>query len=250
MIARIVIVLTAMLIPATAMAFHEVSSFDRTANSGGGAGYYYSGSARSKGYDCTFCHVDTEGKISVEVFTELASGTYEPGGDAYQIDVTLIGEHKGLDSAFNPNTFTAEMIDDQGQPVGQFAAIPRGIVKLPDDAQVAVAEGFGNGETEWQFFWVPPDDATPATFHLALLDGDGASDPVVRFIDPLNDDVVTVSFRLCPTGQTCQPPMPRQDTKSVVDCASGPGGASTWLMLLAVMALYVRRSKPERVADH
>ncbi len=224
-----------------ALAFHEVRSFERTANTGGGNGYYYSGSPRSKGYDCNICHTDAEGRIAIELTSELSDGTYEPG-TAYTIDVAMLGEHKGLDSAFNPNTFTAEFIGADGQPVGRVSAIPRSIVHIELDGSVAVAEGQGNGELEWTFFWAAPDTAEPVTLFMAMLDGDGANDPVVRFIDPLNDDVATLVLPLCPSGQTCEPTPAPDEERSAVDCSTG-GSAPSWLVLLAAVAIGVRRRR-------
>lgn len=224
-----------------ALAFHEIESFDRSANTGGANGYYYTGSPRFKGYDCNICHVGAEERISVELGGDLGSGRYEPGL-IYRIDVRLVGEHKGLESAFNPNTFTAEVTDSRGQGVGSLAASAS--VELADNDRVAIAEGFGNGETEWSFSWFAPDDPQPATLYLALLDGDGASDPIRRFIDPLNDDVITVQVALCPTGMDCKPlAAPDEETSPAGCSAVNPIRTSgVWVILLLALVALRRRS--------
>lgn len=221
--------------PAPALGFHEVVSFDRSANSGGGGGYYYSGSPRSKGYDCNICHLDAEHRISIELESDLTSGSYDPG-EAYFIRVRMLGEHKGLESAFNPNTFTAEFIGVDGQPRGRVTAVPRSIVHIVGGGTAAIAEGFGNGELEWTFFWAAPDAAEPVTLYMAMLDGDGASDPEIRWIDPLNDDVAALQLLLCPTGLSCPPPPPPADDEtSAVDCSTGGGALGTLVLVLLVL---------------
>jgi uncharacterized protein (TIGR03382 family) len=219
-----------------ALAFHEVDSFGRSANSGGGASSYYTGSPRFRSYDCNICHLDAEQRISIELGGNLVSGSYE-AGLIYRIDVRLVGEHRGLESAFNPNTFTADITDLSGNPVGELSSSFGSIVEIVDEGRVAVAEGFGNGETEWSFSWFAPDAAVPARLHIAMLDGDGASDPVRRFIDPLNDDVATATLDLCPAGMQCEaPPAPDEETSPAGCSAGGPGtlgvGAVVVLLLL------------------
>ena len=223
-----------------ASAYHEVRSFPVSANFGGGGGYYYTGSPRFKGYACDLCHTGGEGRIAVEVRSDpaelLSAGVYTPG-QTYRIDVALAGEHRGLGSAFNPNTFTAEVIDGQRAAAGAFGAGDDPVVELTDGGRVAIAEGFGNGETAWHFFWSAPDGDGPLGFYLALLDGDGASDPEVRFIDPFNDDVATFSKILCRRGATCAEPEPEPEPESPASgCQSAPGGAGLWLVLVLLAA--------------
>ncbi len=225
---RLAILLAVLSWATPAEAFHQVMSFPQSANTGGGAGYYYTGSARNKGYDCSICHVGAERRISVALGTELASGTYKPGL-IYPINVTLIGEHRGLESMFNPNTFTAEILDADGVPLGTFGAPAGGTVAVVGDGTIAVAEGFGTGETEWRFTWFAPVDGAPATLHLAMLDGDGAGATDRRFIDPLNDDVVVIALPLCPEGQECKPPPPVEEPTSPAGCSASGPPAAWWL---------------------
>lgn len=235
---RAAIVAAALLVAAPAAAFHEVGSFERTANTGGGAGYYFTGSSRSKGYDCGICHTGAAGRIAIELQSnppELAQGSYEPGV-VYSLTVRLHGEHRGLASAFNPNTFTAEVVGDDGAALGAFAVTVGSVMRLRNDGQLAIAEGFGRGETEWDMRWTAPDTPVPATFHLGMLDGDGAGLADVRFIDPINDDVAVLALRLCPTGQTCPAAEPPPADRSAVQCSSsGDAGGGAWLAAALVL---------------
>jgi hypothetical protein len=233
---RTLLVVAVLLVSPKALAYHEVESFSVSANTGGGAGMFYTGSKRFKSYDCSVCHVDAEKRISIEIDSPLGSGTYR-AGLIYPITVRLIGEHRGLESAFNPNTFTADFTDSSGLPVG-FVASGGSQVLLESERTVAVAEGFGEGETEWSFSWWAPDVAVPITLHIAMLDGDGANDPVRRFIDPLNDDVATLSLQLCPEGESCEVSPESEEEVAPMGCAlaneSGLLGAFLSLFFLCI----------------
>lgn len=222
---------------APAFAFHEVASFSRTANSGGGAGIYFTGSPRFKGYDCAICHTDAAQRISIEVDSPLQAGVYTPGL-IYPVTVRLVGEHRGLESAFNPNTFAADFTDAAGVPVGLVASGGQQVL-LESERSVAVAEGFGDGETEWSFSWWAPKEGIPTTLHIAMLDGDGASDPIRRFIDPLNDDVATLTLKLCPVDTVCEEGGPGQQADAAPMSCSMLGGSqqSYWASLLLLLLL-------------
>ena len=221
------------------LAFHEVDSFDRSSTTGGGAGGYFTGSKQFKGYDCNMCHLEAEHKISISLDGDLTSGTYE-AGRIYRIEIGLLGEHKGLDSAFNPNTFTAGIVDFDGESIGRFSG--GSVVETASEGTIAIAEGFGRGETEWSFSWAAPADPVPAILHIAMLDGDGASDPVRRFIDPLNDDVATIEFALCPSGMTCESPSLPPDETSPAGCYASPS-SPTWFWILAITVFLTSRRR-------
>jgi MYXO-CTERM domain-containing protein len=240
---RLIIFLALIASASPALAFHEIDSFDRSANTGGGGSSYYTGSPRFKGYDCNICHADAEERISIELGGNLLSGTYEPGL-VYRIDVKLLGEHRGLESAFNPNTFTADITDAVGNSIGLLSAGVGNIVEIVDEGRIAVAEGLGNGETEWSFTWVAPEVAVPARLYIALLDGDGANDPVRRFIDPINDDVATLRFDLCPAGGECPPQAePGKETSPAGCQVSDHPGARGALAFLVVFFLLGHRPR-------
>lgn len=243
---RWIVFLMAFGVASPAFAFHEVESFSRTANSGGGSGMYFTGSPRFKGYDCAICHVDAARRISIEVDSSLMTGVYTPGL-IYPITVRLVGEHRGLTSAFNPNTFAADFTGAAGLPVGHVASGGQQVL-LESERSVAVAEGFGEGETEWSFSWWAPTEAIPATLHIAMLDGDGASDPIRRFIDPLNDDVATFALELCPVDTVCETNEPAQPADVAPMSCSMLGGSSQlhWaslLLLLLIVAIGTRARK-------
>lgn len=233
------------LLPSLALAFHEADSFARSANTGGGNDRYYSGSPRSKAYECSICHVGAEGRIAIELVSPLRSGVYTPGL-IYPIELRLIGEHRGLDSAFNPNTFTAELTDELGRPVGRWAAGSDSVVELRDQGTVAIAEGFGNGESSWSFSWWAPEEGGAATLYVAMLDGDGASDKVTRFIDPLHDDVATLRLPLCPVDEKCSESPATEGPGSPAGCSSTGGadpGAGMVLLLLVWLATRLPTSR-------
>ncbi len=242
------IIMFVLLFTRNADAFHEVASYSDSANSGGGAGNYFSGSPRSKGYQCHLCHVAAEQKISIGFSSGLSSGSYR-AGLVYTIKLTLEGEHKGLESAFNPNTFTAEIADSEGKPVGRFTGSG---IDLEKDSTVVIAEGFGNGEDEWEFTWLAPATAVPATLYIAMLDGDGASDPVNRFIDPLNDDIATMELLLCPEGDSCTPPDKPAEERSPAGCSTGGSnnGMGTLGFLLLVFFLMAMETRTSYGLEH
>ncbi len=237
---KVILILFLMLSGGTAEAFHEVLSFDESANIGGGAGNYFTGSPRSKGYQCHVCHVGAQQRIRIGLNSSLSSGEYQPGL-VYTIILSLQGEHKGLQSAFNPNTFAAEVLDADGNPVGRFAG--RG-VELRNDYTVAIAEGFGEGETQWEFSWWAPPEPVAATLYIAMLDGNGAGETERRFIDPLDDDVATLEIRLCPKGEVCPHPDPPDVETSPAGCSAAgtQNGLLSLFLLLLVSALVPRSS--------
>jgi hypothetical protein len=226
-------------IPGSAQAFHEIESFSRSGQ-GGGEGNFFTGSPRFKGYDCAICHTNTEGRISIALEVnrpELLQGQYK-ANTGYSIIVKLVGEHRGLESAFNPNTFMLEIITDQGESVGDFLPGPAP-TELIDEGRIIAAEGFGEGETEWSFTWFSPRDPVgPLTLHIAMLDGDGAGEPELRFIDPLNDDVATMTLRLCPEGEACPAQAGDAEIESKVHCnLAGTNSSATSALLWLVIAL-------------
>ncbi len=223
-----------LLFTSQAHAFHEVRSFAESANIGGGAGNYFTGSPDSKGYQCQLCHLKAEQRISIDIASALTAGTYK-AGLVYTVSLRLIGEHKGLDSAFNPNTFTAQITDAEGTPVGAFAGNE---IELLNQNTLVIAEGFGNGEDAWEFSWWAPETAVPATLYIAMLDGDGAGETERRFIDPLNDDFAALQIVLCPEGQRCEPPAPPPADISPAGCSTGGKGASSVVLLGILLCIW------------
>ena len=140
-----------------------------------------------------------------------------------------------------------EIVDDEGESVGDFLSGPAP-VELVDERRVVAAEGFGEGETEWAFSWFSPrESAGGLTLYIAMLDGDGAGLSDVRFIDPLNDDVATMTLRLCPTGEECPEPQAPEAPTSQVGCSvGGTTAGAPWgavLLLLLGLGLVPRRRR-------
>ena len=243
----LVLVLVWLGLSSNAWAFHEIESFSRT-EMGGGNGSFFTGSPRFKGYDCGICHTNTPGKISIKLEVnrpDLLQGQYE-ANTGYAMTLSLVGEHRGLESAFNPNTFMLEIVDDEGQALGDYLIGPAP-TELIDEGRIVAAEGFGEGENQWSLTWFSPREITgPATLYIAMVDGDGAGEEELRWIDPLNDDVATMSLRLCPVGETCSPPASRDETESAAGCSVGGKNSSTSLFLILLLAMALLRKHPVR----
>lgn len=223
-----------------ALAFHESESFSEA---GHGDGSFFTGSPRFKGYDCGICHTEAAGEISIDLKVnrpEFLEGRFSPN-TGYSITVKLVGEHRGLESAFNPNTFFLELITDDGEAAGSF--IPSGFPVITlDDSRLIGSEGTGEGETEWSFSWFSPRDPVgPVTLYLAMLDGDGADQVDTRWIDPLNDDVATMVLRLCPVDMDCEATDAPEQFASTAHCSmSSSKTPVSWLLIFAFAVLWRR----------
>src|SRR5258708_23832264 len=103
--------------------FHQPASFDASSSDGGGHRYYFDGSPRQKGYDCTLCHSDPARAISAQLdVTPTIAGGYQ-AGTTYTIVGSLAGEHLGFGTANNQNGFVAEVVHDTGKPAGPFTCL-------------------------------------------------------------------------------------------------------------------------------
>ena len=78
-----------------------------------------------------------------------------------------------------------------------------------------------------------------------MLDGDGADDPIRRFIDPLNDDIATFSLDVCPADEGCETDAPAKvDAEEVapMGCSSTGGGPVSGALAL-LLILFIGRRK-------
>lgn len=110
--------------------FSAGSSFETSADVGGGGGYTFVGSSTSHGLDCASCHQSTatSGRLSLASNPPgLFDRGFVPGTD-YLVAVRLAQEVKGLDrngaceaeqGGCNRNGFVAEFLGQNGQPTGQ-----------------------------------------------------------------------------------------------------------------------------------
>lgn len=110
--------------------FSAGSSFETSADVGGGGGYTFVGSSTSHGLDCASCHQSnsTSGRLSL---ASNPPGLFDRGyvpGTSYLIAVRLAQEVKGLErngaceaeqGGCNRNGFVAEFLGQNGQPIGQ-----------------------------------------------------------------------------------------------------------------------------------
>ena len=230
-------------VPSPARAFHGQADFKKRAIEGGGEGMYYSGSPRSRGYDCTACHIDPEGRIAFTMDTVpsgLLDGGYVPD-TTYAITLTMRGEHRGLGAPLNANTFVFEVVDAEGAHAGLFAGLGES-VERPASEELVVARGEYDNQTEWSFEWVAPP-AGAGTLHLFLagVDGDGAEGRLGRTGDPFGDDVFVADLPLTEMGGAPEQRM----VEGAPTCAVGAAGSSRSpalpLVVLGLLTLAIAR---------
>lgn len=235
----------ALLASTPAYAFHTDETFEENAAAGGASGIYYTGSPRSRAWDCTACHLDPPGAVSFTLsasprtlFTEMR---YTPG-ETYQITVGFLNESKGLEASANYNSFALEILDPETMPVGGFFGFDEAILSTIGNGGVLFAIGQKNlNLIEWRFSWQAPMDGPDyVDFYLAGVDGDGASDAMVASSNPGNDDVVTGALRIARDGATPPPPIPRTGV-SGSGCTTVANDASLlWLLLLLPLVRRIR----------
>lgn len=222
--------------------FHPAASFEKSANQGGGGDLFYTGALRGKGYDCAICHVDPAAQIAIELVSEPPlAGAYTPGVE-HAITLTMVGEHRGFGAVANRNTFLAEVVTDADVSAGSFAADLDRFELVDGDRVLASAAG---AETTWSFTWqAPAAGAGALTFHVGIVDGDGAGDPVRASTDPNGDDVAMLALRLCEGDPGCADrPRRERDDSAAAGCSTAGGGLGTAaLVLIALAALHRRRA--------
>lgn len=244
---------TATFAAAPASAFHTADSFVRTANRGGGSKILYDGSARFRGYDCTMCHRDAPGKISVSVTSDppdlVAEGTYRPLQE-YVFTVEMTGAQTGDEAP--DNLFVAETIDDEQRPVGHFEEIElSSLQRVSGDVNVEGAAFGANDRATWSFVYHAPEtDTGRISFHLAAVAGDGGVTAASGApTDPFGDDVFVMSVRACEQFTTCDTAFaePEEiDSPVAHGCSfvSAPRDAHAWWLVLALGgALATRRRR-------
>ncbi|MBI2894305.1 MAG: hypothetical protein HYY06_12200 [Deltaproteobacteria bacterium] len=217
-----------LLLDPSAWAFHPPARFDQPATEGGGAGNFFTGSPRFKRWDCSICHIEAEGRIAAVLGSEpgdLAQrGVFDPE-QVYVLGVELYGEHRGLGSRANINTFIANVEDDEGRPQGRFAFDPEVFVGFFDRSLVA-ARGL-EARTSWTLEWIaPPAGTGPVALHLAMLDGDGAGDAAAARTDAFGDDLTVAALRLCEAGMPCEDPLAPEEPLSPASCRVAAAGRS------------------------
>ena len=232
---------------APAAAFHGQADFDKPGVEGGGGARYFTGSPRFRRWDCTVCHTGSEGRIALTLATDppglVRDGVFVPGA-TYAVTVSMQGEHRGLSSMLNPNTFVLEIIDGEQRPAGIFAGLGSGVERPPGE-ELVIARGEFDGATEWTFEWIAPEAGTgPVTLYLAGVDGDGAGDRLGRTGDPFGDDVFVGALRLEEEGNV----QPEATTMTEGGCttAGRRGRGAGVLLLLVALGALLRRRGPSR----
>ncbi len=186
-----------------ASAFHGGKQFDESANLGGGAGMYFTGAPRWRGWDCTICHVDAGGAIELDLASDppelLAQGRYTPGA-TYRIDVRLAGEHLGGGALANRNTFVLEIAGQDGTAYPGYSQFDEAELAVHAGGTVIAAAGL-EGREAWTFHWTAPAaGAGRLAIYAGAVDADGARDAVLPRTDPLGDDVAVIATLACEVG--------------------------------------------------
>jgi hypothetical protein len=188
------------LVASPAWAFHAGSQFDKTAGAGGGAGLFYTGSHRERGWTCAACHVDAQNKIKVQLAVQpnLFDGFRYAPNQVYAFTATLVGEWKGLDSPrANYNGFSLEVTDLRDRAAGSMGYSP---TELYGPSQLALVTSIGTqpNKTTWTFSWTaPPAGTGTIRINLAAVDGNGAdSGANGTLTDPFGDDVFTAMVEI------------------------------------------------------
>jgi hypothetical protein len=254
---RLTMALSAALLCLTAAgpahAFHGGKSFELSANAGGGGGIFFTGAARWKRYDCSICHVGSNGGVSIAVTSTPAElitrGEWEPG-TTYEIVLELLGESRGFESGANINTFVAEITDQAGNPVGSFDFDASELATW-SDGHVIGARG-NPDRTRWTFhFTAPPRGTGAIALDIGMVDGNGAGVSPGRASDLHNDGVATAHHTLCEAGAPCprdaEAPEP-SDAPPASGC-SASGSSAGWLlpaMTLFLLLGSTRRSNSSR----
>jgi uncharacterized protein (TIGR03382 family) len=167
----------------------------------------------------------------------IGAGTYVPDA-TYSMTVHMVGEHRGLASPLNSNTFVLETLDANQATAGFFVGLGAN-VERPASEEIVVARGENERETTWTFEWIaPPAGSGPLTMWLAGVDGDGAEGRLGRTTDPLGDDVYVGSLELSESGAT-----PPQSSGAIegMTCSAAPSTSTGAFLVIAVALLRRRR---------
>jgi hypothetical protein len=218
--AVIVLVLAgAVLAPSAAYGYHAGKLFDRASGGGGAGGLFYTGSRRDRGWDCTACHVDSPGRLRVDVTSQppelLSQNVYTPG-TTYTITVAMVdpGSQLGIASTrSNFNGIAISTLDADGAPAGAIGGFDSGSFHTHGLAILAT-DTFTVNETSWRFSWTAPADAAgPIAIDLGVVDGDGAGQAgTTTLTDPMGDDVVMLHYVVSDGGTRAERVRPRDRT--------------------------------------
>ncbi len=251
-----------------AEAYHH-RGFIEPVSEGGGHFMYFTGSPRFKNYDCTMCHVGSEGRIGVDLSSQpaelIAQGVYQPS-TLYSITLRMTDEHKGdtkNPNGYDMNGFVAEFVDDAGAPQGSYDTLPPDAeerlavytmaeLDAAGDPGVVGAYG-GRGQTEWTITWSSPAASKGRlSLHLGAVDGNAANGGPDAKVDPFGDDVFVGRWRFCEGSAGCDQGFAEVDVDAAFQSPSahgcqlswGPGPVPwLWALLLAGVAVCWRRRR-------
>jgi hypothetical protein len=238
-------------------------------------GVYFTGSPRWSSLDCSTCHTDGPGIVTVHVGSSdatLFTLGYAPG-TTYELQIELRNETEGLmygsptctePTAMNyvqcnNNSFGLEIDDDAHDPVGKLCSEQPGSSGCPmpnilGDDTVVSPDGqavFGNRKhsdaktvsvndpVRWSFWWTaPPQGTGPVTIYLGAVDGNGGAGTRDNDQDPYNDDTVSATIAL----QELNAAVPT-GVKAGCSLARPDARALVPLCLLLGVALLLRRRR-------
>lgn len=247
MMTRLLLVLAMLSIPSPALAFHVGSTFAAAPGAGGAGRIYYVATPLERGWDCTMCHVDPPGKISLAVDVEPSTlfddFRYVPG-ETYEFTVRLLGEHLGQQAGrSNFNALALAFTNPEGIYQGSIGGFDPN--EFFDGSGAIASAGTRVGATDWTFQWTAPDAGTgPVSLYLGAVDGNGAnSDANTTRTDPFGDDVFMsqIHFDEAPTASAAVgPPTAAPSSKPMLLALA---------LLLSALSLGLLRSPAGETSD-
>jgi MYXO-CTERM domain-containing protein len=254
-----------------ARAFPTGNQFDGDPlTSDGAGGIAFDGAPRWTSHDCSVCHTDPPGIISLaldsdhpELFT-----TGWTANQQYHLRVILENEWAdagnqalGDDCGFNSTTYTPcddngfalEMDDPNGKPVGSYVPVvgttcattgetvpPDVDVRVLTDGTAVTHNGAHSGMVQWDFCWTAPAAGTGViTAYLATVDGNGGSGSNFPN-DTLGDDVAVGAVPLAEKGAA---PPSEQTGGCNVSGGDARGDVGAIVIVGAIGALLMRRRR-------
>jgi uncharacterized protein (TIGR03382 family) len=251
------LLVTLMLVPATAVAFPTGEQFDLDAlKEDGAGGIAFDGAPRFSGHTCAVCHTETPGRIGITLQGDkpaLFTDGWTPN-TTYHLRVvidnawaaalsTASGDNCGINATpykrCDENGFALEMADRDGKPVGKFAVLLANQCTVPapgQDVNVRVMtdgtaithSGAHNGVTSWDFCWTAPAaGAGVVTAFIAAVDGNGGDGTENFPSDTIGDDVASGTVPMPESGVPAPPQTGGCD-------AAGTSGIGVLIALLAL----------------
>ena len=236
----------------------------------GAGGIAFTGAPRWTAHDCSVCHTNPPGLISIELeadHPELFTSGYTPGMQ-YLMRVVMLGEHEGTQYAkygnncgfaempyvpCDNNGFALEFDDTGGTPKGAYAtatadgsacatgsASPTADAYILADGTAALHSGATAAETAWSVCWTAPKAGTGTVIaYVALVDGNGGDGTMNFSADTIGDDVAVGQVAIVESGAAA--------TNNGGGCNAGNGPAGLGAIALVLLGV-VRRRRAKQLA--